>query len=285
MNDLVVLPIAETRIRESNMYEFLKALGAPKWDTDATDDSSYLIEVAGRLCYKAFGTDLNKNLTKVREGNEEYVKNIIKQQHGSVFEHASVTFGFLNVSRIFTHELVRHRAGTAFSQESQRFVRLDDFQVYIPDLDQPLRDLYDIVDGTDSPDEKEEFIKNKQQEFFEAFHDVNNHVKETLQSLIASWELDRSDVPFAIKKQLTSAMRRLVPGGVNTNIIVTANHRTWRHIINMRCSPGAEIEIFKVMNKVAEHLKNLYPAIYSDMEKKIDIETSISRYVIENPKI
>ena len=76
---------------------------------------------------------LNANVSKVREDSAEYLRNILKSGHGSVLEHANFTFLFHNVSRVFTHELVRHRAGAAYSQESMRFVRLTDIPFWFPD--------------------------------------------------------------------------------------------------------------------------------------------------------
>ena len=69
---------------------------------------------------------LNKNVSKVRTDHDEYLRNILKQRHGSVLEHVTYSFVFHNVIRVLTHELVRHRPGVAISQESMRFVRLDD---------------------------------------------------------------------------------------------------------------------------------------------------------------
>src|SRR5690606_28015896 len=104
----------------------------PHWKTDAPSDSERLCEVMGRLCYRSFEPGLNPNVTRVREGNETYLANILNVGHGSVIEHANLNFIFADVSRVFTHELVRHRAGTAMSQESLRFVRLDKLSAYVP---------------------------------------------------------------------------------------------------------------------------------------------------------
>jgi len=60
----------------------------------------------------------------VRSDRREYFENLLRSAHGSVLEHAGYSFALRNVSRVFTHELVRHRAGSAFSQESLRYVRL-----------------------------------------------------------------------------------------------------------------------------------------------------------------
>jgi thymidylate synthase (FAD) len=69
----------------------------------------------------------------VRTDQHEYLGNLLASLHGSVLEHASDTFAFHNVSRVFTHELVRHRAGSAFSQESLRYVRLAEIGFRVPE--------------------------------------------------------------------------------------------------------------------------------------------------------
>src|ERR1700740_2212171 len=134
--------LAETQVNHVGLGEFKDFFGIQGWSSDAETDGELLIEIMGRLCYKSFDTKLNANLSRVREGNHNYLGNIISQKHGSVLEHSTVTFSLLNVSRILTHELVRHRVGVAYSQESQRFVRLDNFSVYIPDLTPALQELH-----------------------------------------------------------------------------------------------------------------------------------------------
>ena len=66
------------------------------------------------------GAGANPNVSKVRADRREYFANILRSAHGSVLEHANYSFALRNVSRVLTHELVRHRAGSAFSQESLR---------------------------------------------------------------------------------------------------------------------------------------------------------------------
>jgi len=65
------------------------------------NDSEFLIELAGRSCYRSFGVGLNPNVTKVRDNPRDYLQNVLEKGDGSILEHASVTFAFLNVSRIF----------------------------------------------------------------------------------------------------------------------------------------------------------------------------------------
>ena len=127
-----VFLVGETRIVTPGLQAYLEHVGAPEWQSDAPSDSELLCEVMGRLCYRSFKPGMNPNVTRVREGNAPYLANIVQVGHGSVLEHGAVNFIFADVSRVVTHELVRHRAGTAISQESLRFVRLDALSAYVP---------------------------------------------------------------------------------------------------------------------------------------------------------
>src|ERR1700741_1525296 len=84
------------------------------WLGDSTDGER-LAEFAGRLCYMSQKNPANRTTS-------EYLENIKKQAHGSVLEHANYSLLLEGVSRSLTHELVRHRAGFAYSQLSQRYV-------------------------------------------------------------------------------------------------------------------------------------------------------------------
>ena len=86
-----VFLVAETATCLDGMSAFLKEIGAPTWTSNAQTHGEEVIEVMGRLCYKSFGVDLNKNLTKIREDNREYIANILSSRHGSVVEHAFLT--------------------------------------------------------------------------------------------------------------------------------------------------------------------------------------------------
>ena len=127
-----VFLIGESRVNRAGIDALLTHLGVPDWKSNAPTDTELLTEIYGRSCYKSFGTDLNPNITRVRQSNETYISNIIEKGDGSVLEHAVANFFFADVSRVFTHELVRHRVGTAMSQESLRYVRLTDLDFYAP---------------------------------------------------------------------------------------------------------------------------------------------------------
>jgi thymidylate synthase (FAD) len=289
-----VFVIAETKMHSSGAWDFLKEIGAttdkdkPVEDgfvTDARTGSEWVIEVAGRLCYRSFKPQLNLNVHKVREGNKDYLHNILKQKHGSVLEHASVTFACTDVSRIFTHELVRHRAGVAISQESGRFVRIDDIGMFKPTCFTPRWLERNIAPFIKNPETVEGFDGDPGHwaiYMSELLIDATTIVSKTAEDRVAffakSLLLDDPKMPFHIKKELTSALRRTAPGGMSTHIIFTANHRAIRHMIAMRTAIGAEEEIRQVFGEyendeemrdiflnVANQMKKLFTSIYQDM--------------------
>lgn len=236
-----VFILAETKLVKIGVQDFLSHLGVPDWDTNAPSDTEKLIEIAGKTCYMSFSTDLNKNLTQVREGkNKEYIqKGIIAVNHGSVLEHPSVTIAICDVSRIFTHELVRHRAGCAFSQQSGRYVRVNQIETYRP---------------IHLTDKENELLARSLAQIEVMYKDLESEVFE------------RVGNDFNTKKKVTSAIRRMLPNGQGNHIIFTANHRALRHIIDMRTSEHAEEEIRVVFIEILKLLKERYPNIYEDMQ-------------------
>src|SRR3982750_4343749 len=94
------------------------------WIGDSTDGCRPA-EFAGRLCYMS-------QLNPAKRQTREYLENIKKQGHGSVLEHANYSILLEGVSRSLTHELVRHRAGFAYSQLSQRYVDESQASLVIP---------------------------------------------------------------------------------------------------------------------------------------------------------
>lgn len=257
--------ISQPSIMRNGLNLLLETLGAPDWETDAPSESEELIEVGGRLCYKSFGTELNANLTKVREGNAPYLENVLKVKHGSVLEHGHVTFVLVDVSRILTHEEVRHRAGTAFSQESMRFVRIDDMPIVPPELEGPLVKLSKIVNSIKGADEDkhQEWGKSMADQFWKRFQSIVRLAEDAIKDI--THHLDRPGVPFSLKKEITTELRRIAPHGIATNIMVSANHRAWRFMLEMRTAPGADREIRHIFQEIGRLLQVNFPNLYQDM--------------------
>lgn len=84
-----------------------------------------------RLCYSsATIEELREKVTP--ENAEKFLNMILEIGHGSILEHSSITFGIEGVSRSLTHQLVRHRIGSSYSQKSQRYVSEGQFEYIIP---------------------------------------------------------------------------------------------------------------------------------------------------------
>lgn len=236
--------IAKTTVDQAGLAEALVAVEAENWVSEGQTDADVLTEFAGKSCYMSFNLASNANLTRVGgRTNVEYIQQgIIGQKHGSVLEHSSVTFFLANISRVVTHELVRHRAGTAFSQTSGRYVRPKEVEMFMPE-------------------ELEAFP-----EAVSIFKRAVAQMSENLADLTRVTGIDEM-TDFGLKKRLTSAFRRLIGNGSPNHLTMTANHRAWRHIIEVRTSLGAEEEIRLIIGDVARQLKAEFPTIYADMSE------------------
>jgi thymidylate synthase (FAD) len=234
--------IARPSIDFEALERFLKTQGGETWlarriDADETNPGQLLIEANGRACYRSWEPGLNPNVSKVRTDQGEYFLNLMRSGHGSVLEHANYSFVLYDISRIATHEIVRHRAGSAFSQESLRFVRLQDLPFRIP-----------------------ESMESMRPRIMALLEDMERFQIEAAQH----FELDEAGKPFHEKKEITSAMRRLAPEGVSTVLFWTANVRTLRHVIQMRTDPGAEEELRIIFDKVGRIMVEEAPLLFGD---------------------
>src|SRR5437588_9001466 len=183
--------LARPSLDLDGMRAYLADVGGESWLDRRLDEAGgeinageLLVEFGGRACYRSWEPGLNANVRKVRTDQREYFANILRSAHGSVLEHANYSFAIRDCGRVFTHELVRHRAGSAFSQESLRYVRLTDIGFRVPPALEPVREqVISIVE------QLEEFQVNAAREL----------------------GVDEDGVPFHVKKGAPSALRRLAP--------------------------------------------------------------------------
>jgi len=196
-------------------------------DQDQGSDGARLIECAGRVCYQSYGKG---------RSSQAFAAHLLEVDHGSVLEHYSLSFLISGISRGCSHELVRHRVGTAISQRSTRYVdettsdwawhpalRVDEDQRILADLSHfahEARDLYAML--------MERLVK---------------HVG---------------------LKQARGAARGILGNALSTELVWTANLRILRHVIAMRASEYADAEIRLLANRLYEAAKPLVPEYLSD---------------------
>jgi thymidylate synthase (FAD) len=236
-------------------------------DAEDKTEGDVIVEAAGRRCYMSFEPKLNPNVTKIREDIGEYIDNILKSGHGSVIEHVSYTFAIENVSRVFTGEMNRHRAGMAISEGSMRYIRFDDIPYWVPTSIQSSPEDLEAACGDESLRPIEEKKKATRDIFDKAFKQAEDCYKE----LLAIWSDDLADdSKFKDKKNVTSMMRRIIPMGVASGGIWTGNLRAWRHVITMRGSAVAEEEIYLVACLLFEELVKEEPHFFKDFVRGED---------------
>ncbi len=206
------------------------------WSTDTEIGAQQLCEAAGRLCYMSFG--------KGRRGNADYLANLISSAHGSVLEHAAWNFVITGVSRSFTHELVRHRAGFGYSQLSQRYVDETTADFVEPDCIADDPELHAIWLAA---------VEQAQQAYC--------RLVEGLARRFAN-EPD----PTLRRKLARQAARSVLPNATETKIFVTANARALRHFIEARANEHAETEIRKVALEILRIMRREAPNIFADYQ-------------------
>lgn len=240
-------------LADLGVFEQADKLGINFTLPDELSDASTMIGLAGKRCYNSFVPGLNPNVTKTRQDWTEYLDNILASSHGSVLEHASYTFAFENVSRVFTAELCRHRAGCAISEQSLRYVRFDEELPYwLPIMFRP--------EAGDNA-----LLTERKRLSRELFQKAFLEDQENYQRFCEIWGIATAK-DFTEKKILTSAARRLIGMGVCTGMVWTGNFRALRHVLALRCSPHAEEEICYVFTQVAKLMIEAEPALFADFE-------------------
>jgi thymidylate synthase (FAD) len=230
--------VGRTAIDSTEVLRFLEDEGT-SWITDSDRGPELVAELGGRLCYLSFGTNQG------RKSNREYLENIISMEHGSVLEHAVWNFIITGVSRSFTHELIRHRAGTGFSQLSQRFVDESTADFVEPDIIAQYPELHEIW---------EKSIRQSH----EAYRLLAEGLAEKIESDFAY--LKRRDR----RKRAREAARSVLPNATETKVMMTANARALRHIIEYRGAPDAEPEIRRVATRILEVMRVESPNLFGD---------------------
>ncbi len=165
---------------------------------------------------------------KWRNSAHKFIEMLIKTGHTSVLEHAVATFRIEGGSRSFTHQLVRHRLAS-FTQQSQRYVEEIGFRYVVPPSIE------------ENPEAKE---------IFHEFIEFSKRAYKKLRDL-------------GIKKE---DARFVLPNAVCSEIVISANFREWRHIIELRGHPSAQWEIRKMAIEVLKILKEKAPSVFFDFE-------------------
>lgn len=222
-------------VNDAEVDRFLADHGVSQWTTDTAVAGEKLSEIAGRVCYMSFARPRPG-------GNQAYLGHILEVGHGSVLEHAVFNFIITGVSRSFTHELVRHRAGFGYSQLSQRYVDESTAEYVEPDCIAEDPKLHEIWMGA---------IEHCQKAYCDLVDGLMGRFTGVEDKTLR-------------RKMARQAARSVLPNATETKIFVTANARALRHFIELRCNEHAEVEIRKVAAEVLNVARTAAPHLFGD---------------------
>jgi thymidylate synthase (FAD) len=204
-----------------------------------TPNAEKIVAAAAKLCYSPSSVDdIMENLD---EQNVEIFLNVLMSYgHESPVEHVSFTFAIEGVSRSLTHQLVRHRIAS-YSQQSQRYVRLEQFEYVVPP--------------------NIECDKNLKQIFIDAMESSQKSYDSLVDGLKAKYTEEGMNEKNAEKKAIEDA-RYVFPNACETKIIVTMNARSLINFFNHRCCQRAQWEIRQLADAMLLEVKKVAPILF-----------------------
>ena len=206
------------------------------WIGESTDGER-LAEFAGRLCYMSQHNPAGRTTA-------EYLSNILKQGHGSVFEHSTYVVLIEGISRSCSHELVRHRAGWGYSQLSQRYVDESHAAFVMPPAIQGDTGLE--ADWTRQVEAAQAAYVTAVERLMERYAWVDDKVHR--------------------RKLAREAARSVLPNATEVKIVASANVRAWRTMLELRLGEGAELEIRRMAVACLRLLQREAAALFGDFE-------------------
>ncbi len=185
-----------------------------------TSNAEQLIELTGRTAYQSQDKITN-------DSAEKFIKSLVSRGHESVLEHGYASFKISGISRVTSHQLVRHRLAS-FTQKSQRYTSAKNFEYVIP-----------------------ESIKNNDTAsiIFKSIMEYSNRGYNVLKDL----GIKNEDARFCL------------PEATETELVMTANFRELRHIIQLRTDKAAQWEIHEVCQEILKILKEKASSCFGDL--------------------
>ena len=239
-----------------------------------TPEPDKVVAQAGKLCYSAVGVDeITQKLTE--EEIARYVNMLANIGHESPLEHVSFTFAIEGISRACTHQIVRHRIAS-YSQQSQRYVKLEQFEYIIPPAIESNPEAKKIFIETMERDQKayDELVDLLLEDILIDKHaaDYGSCIREILKENPDAVP-DRSKVLdlYAEKflkeygkaeKQAIEDARYVFPNACETKIVITMNARSLLHFFNVRCCNRAQWEIREMATEMLKECKKIAPALF-----------------------
>lgn len=196
-----------------------------------SEDPDKVVTMAAKLCYSPVGVEeIGSNLSE--EQIEKFLNMLVGIGHESPVEHASFTFAIEGISRACSHQLVRHRIAS-YSQQSQRYVRLDNMEYIVPPAIEAISAAKEI--------------------YIEAIEQAQEKYSKLVDQLIASGKNEKEAIEDA---------RYIFPNACETKIVVTMNARSLFNFFSKRCCERAQWEIKELAYEMLKECKRVAPILF-----------------------
>lgn len=212
-----------------------------------TPEPEKVVAAAAKLCYSNTGAkDLSEHLDS--EAVSKFLTILSDLGHESPIEHMSFTFAVEGVSRVLTHQLVRHRIAS-YSQQSQRYVRLGAFEYVTPPeiaADETATEIFNksMADAQVAYNQLVDLLKTKKE-----------------RQLIAGGLPPQKAAQQAEKAAIEDA-RFVFPNACETKIVVTMNARSLMNFFRHRCCERAQWEIRALAEEMLKQVKEVAPNVF-----------------------
>jgi thymidylate synthase (FAD) len=215
-----------------------------------TPEPEKLVAASAKLCYSPIGIEnIMEGLED--ENTEKFIEMLMDLGHESPVEHVSFTFGVEGVSRVLTHQLVRHRIGSSYSQQSQRYVKLKQFEYIIP----PAIDMV--------PAARDKFIKAMEEDQKNYNELTEILFQEHFKKLLVEGKNEKQAKAIAEKTAIEDA-RYVFPNACETKIVFTMNARALFNFFHHRCCSRAQWEIRRMADEMLRLVKQVSPTLFKN---------------------
>ena len=213
-----------------------------------TPEPEKVVAAAAKLCYSnAHIDDLMAGLTP--EKSREFVEMLAAMGHESPTEHVSFTFAIEGVSRALLAQITRHRIAS-FSVQSQRYVRLENFDYVLPDA------------VAADPEARAAFETAMHEEAAHYAHIANLLKEAHTRRLMAEEGLDEKTAARKAEKMAIEDARFVLPNACDTKMIVTMNARSLNNFFRERCCQRAQWEIRALADEMLRLVCAAAPSLF-----------------------
>ncbi len=215
-----------------------------------TPEPEKLVAAAAKLCYSPVGVE------NIMDGLDEakvdkFLNMLMDLGHESPIEHVVFTFGVEGVSRVLTHQLVRHRIGCSYSQQSQRYVKLEQFEYIIPPEIEKI------------PAAKEKFTRAMEEDQ-RAYNELAGLlIEEHYKRFVSEGKTEKQARSMAEKTAIEDA-RYVFPNACETKIVFTMSARALMNFFRHRCCNRAQWEIREMAEEMLKQLKGVAPILFKN---------------------